>query len=673
MKNLLILFVLISQIANAQIQKESSFENPMPGGYTGSCSASYNPWSCIEGSNATYSHQISTSFKRSGASSWRTELRPGDAAVAFGSYRTEMTAITKGQAVATAANTYRISVYIPASASAWVNLTQERIVGFQFHPWVGSNTGGSPSLAMEIKAGKFRRVIRHTNGNTSTSATQTMLTKDYGAVPYDKWIDFEVYYDPAGGATTGRVIINMVVDGVRTRMDDYTGRCLHSWSSWPFWKIGVYDWNINSSGGSAARIVYFDMVAHGKATPTTFESIIGLTAAPPAPNQPPIVSVGANASYPSLTTTFPLDATATDPEGQSMTYLWTQTAGTGVTLSNSTTRNATVTGATDNSTYSFQFRATDAQGAITTVSKSVTIAAANVPPTVTMGVNQSLSQGATTGTITATAADSDGTLASGTWSQLSGPNTAGITSPNDASPGSSSTGLTGLITGTYTFKYQVVDNSGAIASGTVNVTVPAVNQLPVVTPAPPYILLNSATSTTINAVSTDADGTISTRAWTQVSGPNTATIVSASSASTSITGLIVGTYIFLHTATDNSGGQASATVTVEVNNPPVVDFSSIVDFTFDNNTANINVTASATDADGTVVSYAWSSIEGPTVATFTPDNTGNTTITNLRPGSYIVRLTVTDNDGASSSNDYSFTIEAKYIISKFGIKKVLNH
>jgi hypothetical protein len=57
--------------------------------------------------------------------------------------------------------------------------------------------------------------------------------------------------------------------------------------------------------------------------------------------------------------------------------------------------------------------------------------------------------------------------------------------------------------------------------------------------------------------------TISKTAWTETSGA-AATIVSPSSLTTSVTGLVAGTYNFLLTATDNHGLTASSTVSVTV-------------------------------------------------------------------------------------------------------------
>lgn len=674
MKNLLILLLLFPIVSLGQLQKESSFENPMPGGYTGNCSASYSPWACIEGSNATYSHQISTLFKRSGNSSWRTELRPGDAAVANGSFRTEMTMIPKGSAIATGANAFGISVYIPASASAWVNLSQERIVGMQSHPWQGSTTNGSPNWAIQIKSGRWRMAIVHTGANTANNASQTFLYVDMGPVVYDVWTDWEVWTNNLK-TTSGRIVANKVVNGVRTdKICNYTGYALHGFSDWPFIKMGTYDWNINNgTGGTAPRIVYYDMARYGKATEANFSAVIGLTATPPPPNQAPIVSVGANVAYPAGTTNALLDATATDPEGGNMTYNWTQTAGPTVILTGASTKNASVSGMTNNNTYSFRFTATDLQGAATSASKSLSVAAANVPPTVTIGPNQTLSQGIYSTTLTGGGNDPDGTLTGGAWTQASGPSTATIASPTDLTPTTSSTVVSGLLPGsTYTFRYEVTDNNGAKASATVTVTLPAANILPAATPAPPTINLNSVFTSPITVLGTDQDGFIASYAWIQLSGPNTATLTGTSGSTAVASNMIVGTYIFQCTVTDNSGGQAATTVQVTVNYPPTVSIDTTLQVVFVKGVTSVPLDADVNDPDGTIDSVRWMIIEYPVGATLpviAASNSVTTTMSNLIGGHYMVQLVAYDNDGASGVGIYEFDIQPGYMIIRKGRRK----
>lgn len=77
---------------------------------------------------------------------------------------------------------------------------------------------------------------------------------------------------------------------------------------------------------------------------------------------------------------------------------------------------------------------------------------------------------------------------------------------------------------------------------------------------------------TLTGSATSANGAISTYAWTQQSGPNTAGITTPAAASTGLTGLIVGTYIFRLTATDVATRSNHADVTINVTgSAPLLD------------------------------------------------------------------------------------------------------
>lgn len=76
----------------------------------------------------------------------------------------------------------------------------------------------------------------------------------------------------------------------------------------------------------------------------------------------------------------------------------------------------------------------------------------------------------------------------------------------------------------------------------------------------------SVSVTTLDGTaSSDPDGTISTYLWEQVSGPNTANILTPSGSSTIVNGLIVGDYVFRLTVTDNDSLTDTDTVTITVN------------------------------------------------------------------------------------------------------------
>jgi hypothetical protein len=74
-----------------------------------------------------------------------------------------------------------------------------------------------------------------------------------------------------------------------------------------------------------------------------------------------------------------------------------------------------------------------------------------------------------------------------------------------------------------------------------------------------------ASSITLTGTVSDPDGFISTYAWTKISGPSGSTFGSASSISTTVNGLVQGSYVFRLTVTDNSGSTASDDVAVTVN------------------------------------------------------------------------------------------------------------
>jgi hypothetical protein len=74
-----------------------------------------------------------------------------------------------------------------------------------------------------------------------------------------------------------------------------------------------------------------------------------------------------------------------------------------------------------------------------------------------------------------------------------------------------------------------------------------------------------ANAVSLTGSGADTDGSIASYAWTKVSGPASGVIGSPSQASTQVTGLVQGTYIFQLTVTDNAGATASDDVMITVN------------------------------------------------------------------------------------------------------------
>ena len=173
--------------------------------------------------------------------------------------------------------------------------------------------------------------------------------------------------------------------------------------------------------------------------------------------------------------------------------------------------------------------------------------------------------------------DADGSIVSFAWKQTGGPNTASISNANTSKATAS-----GLIAGTYTFSVTVTDDDGATATASKTVTVNAAsNQAPIANAGQNISLQLPTASTTLNGSgSSDPDGSISKYAWQQVSGPNTSAIASPNSASTNISGLIAGTYLYSLTVTDNQSKTATANVSVTVAEATTQPGSCDCDFEF---------------------------------------------------------------------------------------------
>jgi hypothetical protein len=74
--------------------------------------------------------------------------------------------------------------------------------------------------------------------------------------------------------------------------------------------------------------------------------------------------------------------------------------------------------------------------------------------------------------------------------------------------------------------------------------------------------------------------------------------------------------------------------------------------------SSAQLNASASDPDGSIVSYSWSRLAGPTQFTLSNSSIPNPTLSNLAAGRYTFRVVVTDNQGATAYDDINIVITA---------------
>jgi PKD repeat protein len=170
-------------------------------------------------------------------------------------------------------------------------------------------------------------------------------------------------------------------------------------------------------------------------------------------------------------------------------------------------------------------------------------------------------------------------------------------------------------------------------------------QAPNVPPTAAFTANTTDLTTSVDAsTSSDSDGTIVSYAWDFGDGA-TATGVTATHPYAT-----AGTYTVKLTVTDNQGatGTASQQVTATApNQPPTAAFT----YTPTNLTVAVDGSTSS-DPDGTIASYAWDFGDGATATGVTATHPYATA------GTYTVKLTVTDNKGATNSTSQQVTVTA---------------
>ncbi len=188
----------------------------------------------------------------------------------------------------------------------------------------------------------------------------------------------------------------------------------------------------------------------------------------------------------------------------------------------------------------------------------------NILPIANAGADISITLPVNTTTLTGSGTDADGTIASYNWVKIAGPATGTLTNATTATATAS-----GLLQGVYAYQLTVTDNAGGIAKDTVLVTVstaiPPANILPIANAGSDIYITLPVNTTTLAGSGTDADGTIASYNWVKITGPATGTLVNATTATATASGLEQGVYAYQLTVTDNAGGIAKDTVLVTVN------------------------------------------------------------------------------------------------------------
>ncbi len=224
-------------------------------------------------------------------------------------------------------------------------------------------------------------------------------------------------------------------------------------------------------------------------------------------------------------------------------------------------------------------------------------------------------------------------VGTGTWSLLSGPNTPTIVSPN-----AENTVINGLVTGTYIFQWNIANGS---CTGNADVMRLTVWNTPTVSTAGADQLMACPSATNLNG-NTPLVGLGN---WSQISGPNTATINSIITPNTGLGNLIVGTYEFMWTISNGPVCPVSRD-TVQIIIPALPP--TVANAGADQELCNAT-TASFAANNITTGTGMWSQISGPNTSIITTPSDSASGITNLTTGAY--RYVWTSTSGGCVTRD----------------------
>ncbi|UCC58360.1 MAG: PKD domain-containing protein [Candidatus Bathyarchaeum sp.] len=355
---------------------------------------------------------------------------------------------------------------------------------------------------------------------------------------------------------------------------------------------------------------------------------------PVVPNQKPVASFTESAETVYTGESIFFNASESyDPDGTIVTYHWNFGDGitaTGVTVSHDYA---------DDGSYRVTLTVTDDDGATDTARATKTVLNREPVASFTMTVG-TVYTGEAVSFETSGSYDPDGTIVTYHWEFGDG------TTGNGASVSHSYAG-----SGTYTITLTVTDDDGATDTASATKTVltrTVLNQEPVASFTESASTVNTGEVIYFDASgSYDSDGTIIAYLWYFGDG-DTAVGVEVDH-----TYEDEGIYTVTLTVIDNNGATDSSNSTKNVwNRPPLALFTENATTVTTEEIIHFDASGSY-DPDGTIVSYHWDFGDGNTTTGVTSTHAYN------EAGNYTVTLTVTDDDGASSSESAMKIVEVE--------------
>jgi len=337
-------------------------------------------------------------------------------------------------------------------------------------------------------------------------------------------------------------------------------------------------------------------------------------------NRPPVASFTESAETTYVGDAITFNASEShDPDGYIVSYFWN--FGDGANATDVIVEHAYAV----NGTFTVTLTVTDDDGASASANATKTILVNESPVAIFTESAETVYTGEAIAFNATDSYDPDGSIISYFWTFGDGNNATGMVVEHSY-----------VDDGVYVVTLTVTDDKGAIGTATANKTV--LNRPPVAnfTESAETVLTGEVVCFNASA-SYDPDGIIVGYFWDFGDGTNdTGTIVCHAYTDD-------GAYVVTLTITDDDGATASTNATKTVlNRLPIANFTESAETVYTSEVIYFDASASY-DSDGTIVSYLWDFGDGANGTGVTVDHA----YTDDR--SYVVTLTVTDDDGSTAT------------------------
>lgn len=431
---------------------------------------------------------------------------------------------------------------------------------------------------------------------------------------------------------------------------------------------GTNNWqklNVITVAGTAGN--QFGVYAGG------FQTADIIATTPAVVNHPPIITVDSSVAINELQTTPALVATATDADGDTLSYGWRVVSGGG-TISNTSLLNPTYTAPSVQGADGTAVLELDVFDGTTHVKETVTVTIKdvpnnNTPPVANAGTPQTVNENTRVDLTGMNSTDADGDTLVYSWRQVS-PATPQVTLTDSGTETPYFTAPeVGLQGASFTFELEVDDRkANGTDTATVVISVSNVNKPPVARAGADIPEAVAGTLVGLDAsTSSDPDGQEITYLWEQVSGVIVQLTDHITATPTFTAPSASATLEFKVTVSDGAlthSDNVLVNVISSTKVAPVADAGA--DYGISENFPAQLYGKNSSDSDGIIVTYHWIQLSGKDVelsnstsplADFTaPNLIENDDNIGLPIEPLVFQLTVTDNDGLQHTDTVSITI-----------------